>query len=64
MLKSCLEDGLTACPICGARMKEEAVYPHLDVHNESAASMLPARWIILPHCKKQTNAIQAITFSS
>lgn len=36
------EDGLTACPICGARMKEEAVYPHLDVHN-SASTKSPAR---------------------
>lgn len=39
-----LEDGLTACPICGARMKEEAVYPHLDVHNSSASTTFPARW--------------------
>lgn len=38
-----LEDGLTACPICGARMKEEAVYPHLDVHNNSASTTSPAR---------------------
>ncbi|KAL9063969.1 MAG: hypothetical protein Q9161_009176 [Pseudevernia consocians] len=37
------EDGLTACPICGARMKEEAVYPHLDVHNGSAFTKFPAR---------------------
>ncbi|KAF6229353.1 hypothetical protein HO133_007469 [Letharia lupina] len=37
------EDGLTACPICGARMKEEAVYPHLDVHNNSASTTSPAR---------------------
>ena len=37
------DDGLTACPICGARMKEEAVYPHLDVHNHSASTTSPAR---------------------
>lgn len=30
------EDGLIACPICGKRMKEEQVFPHLDVHNEPA----------------------------
>ncbi|EAW14522.1 E3 ubiquitin-protein ligase RAD18 [Aspergillus clavatus NRRL 1] len=24
------EDGLVACPICGRRMKNEAVFPHLD----------------------------------
>ncbi|KAK3059704.1 hypothetical protein LTS18_010232, partial [Coniosporium uncinatum] len=24
------EDGLVPCPVCGARMKEEAVYSHLD----------------------------------
>ena len=42
-LNKCTEDGLTACPICGARMKEEAVYSHLDVHNSSASKTLPAR---------------------
>lgn len=30
------DDGLTACPICGKRMKEAEVFPHLDVHNEPA----------------------------
>ncbi len=29
------EDGLSACPICSARMKEEAVFAHLDIHNGS-----------------------------
>ena len=38
-----LEDGLAACPICGARMKEETVFPHLDVHSSSASSSLPTR---------------------
>ena len=28
-----LDDGLTACPICNARMKEEAVFTHLDLHS-------------------------------
>lgn len=28
-----IDDGLIACPICNARMKEEAVFSHLDVHN-------------------------------
>jgi len=32
------DDGLTACPICNKRMKEEEVFPHLDVHNEPARS--------------------------
>lgn len=27
------EDGLTPCPICNQRMKEEEVFTHLDVHN-------------------------------
>ncbi|KAL8666344.1 MAG: hypothetical protein Q9202_001615 [Teloschistes flavicans] len=27
-------DGLAACPICSIRMKEEAVFLHLDTHNE------------------------------
>lgn len=30
------DDGLSACPICNKRMKEEEVFPHLDVHNEQA----------------------------
>ena len=28
------DDGLAACPICRARMKEEAVFTHLDIHNK------------------------------
>ncbi|KAL8769983.1 MAG: hypothetical protein Q9209_004230 [Squamulea sp. 1 TL-2023] len=28
------EAGSAACPICGERMKEEAVFLHLDTHNE------------------------------
>ena len=27
--------GLIACPICAKRMKEEEVFSHLDVHNET-----------------------------
>ncbi|KAL8972599.1 MAG: hypothetical protein Q9183_000457 [Haloplaca sp. 2 TL-2023] len=27
------DDGLAACPICSQRMKEEAVFLHLDTHN-------------------------------
>ncbi|KAL8997416.1 MAG: hypothetical protein Q9169_003279 [Polycauliona sp. 2 TL-2023] len=30
-----------ACPICGQRMKEEAVFLHLDTHNESDGASLP-----------------------
>lgn len=36
--KFCPDDGLTACPICNQRMKEEEVFPHLDVHNEPPRS--------------------------
>ncbi|KAL8787415.1 MAG: hypothetical protein Q9195_007790 [Heterodermia aff. obscurata] len=32
------DDGLTACPICGKRMKEAEVFPHLDVHNEPVST--------------------------
>ena len=46
--ESTIEDGLTACPICGTRMKEEAVYPHLDVHNDSASVTMSARWTSRP----------------
>ncbi|KXG52689.1 Zinc finger, RING-type [Penicillium griseofulvum] len=28
------EDGLVACPICFRKMKEEAVFPHLNVHQQ------------------------------
>ena len=31
------DDGLSACPICNERMKEEAVFSHLDIHNEPDA---------------------------
>ena len=41
------DDGLIACPICNLRMKEEAVFSHLDVHNapeaESRARTIPTR---------------------
>ncbi|KAL8723526.1 MAG: hypothetical protein Q9225_000161 [Loekoesia sp. 1 TL-2023] len=30
------DDGLAACPICAQRMKEEAVFLHLDTHNEAS----------------------------
>ncbi len=33
MLNLGLDDGLIPCPICSERMKEEAVFSHLDVHN-------------------------------
>ncbi|EKV16112.1 DNA repair protein (RadR), putative [Penicillium digitatum] len=28
------EDGLVACPICHRKMKEEAVFPHLNIHQQ------------------------------
>ncbi|KAJ5952761.1 Zinc finger RING-type [Penicillium vulpinum] len=28
------EDGLVACPICFRKMKEEAVFPHLSIHQQ------------------------------
>ena len=33
-----LDDGLMACPICDERMREEAVFSHLDVHNGKDAT--------------------------
>ncbi|KAL8782513.1 MAG: hypothetical protein Q9213_005316 [Squamulea squamosa] len=35
------EAGSAACPICGQRMKEEAVFLHLDTHNEPDEASLP-----------------------
>ncbi|KAJ5250037.1 hypothetical protein N7489_000447 [Penicillium chrysogenum] len=32
------EDGLVACPICFRKMKEEAVFPHLNVHQQEEDS--------------------------
>ena len=29
------DDRLSACPICGQQMKEEEVFPHLDIHNDT-----------------------------
>ncbi|KAJ5558436.1 Zinc finger RING-type [Penicillium sp. DV-2018c] len=39
------EDGLVACPICQRRMKEEAVFPHLSVHEqeEEPAAQTPTK---------------------
>ncbi|KAJ5990371.1 hypothetical protein N7522_010578 [Penicillium canescens] len=31
------EDGMVACPICSQKMKEEAVFTHLNVHTEEEA---------------------------
>ena len=43
-LISC-EDGLTSCPICGARMKEEEVFGHLDIHDDPKPAVEDsARW--------------------
>ena len=46
-LKIITDDGLIACPICNLRMKEEAVFSHLDVHNasdsEARARIIPTR---------------------
>ena len=35
------DDGLVPCPICNERMKEEAVFPHLSVHDEGAKPRKP-----------------------
>ncbi|KAJ5295660.1 hypothetical protein PENANT_c001G07714 [Penicillium antarcticum] len=36
------EDGMVACPICSQKMKEEAVFGHLNVHTEEAQPPKPA----------------------
>ncbi|KAJ5782504.1 Zinc finger RING-type [Penicillium paradoxum] len=33
------EDGLVSCPICYRKMKEEAVFPHLNVHQQEEAPL-------------------------
>ena len=39
-----MQDGeLAACPICGKRMKEEAVFLHLDIHEVTNQQTQPAR---------------------
>ncbi|KAJ5366403.1 DNA repair protein (RadR) [Penicillium brevicompactum] len=35
------DDGLVACPICNRKMKEEAVFPHLNVHQEGESPKKP-----------------------
>ncbi|KAL8840687.1 MAG: hypothetical protein Q9170_001205 [Blastenia crenularia] len=35
------DDGLAACPICGQKMKEEAVFLHLDTHNKPLSAEEP-----------------------
>ena len=42
-------DGLVPCPVCGKRMKEEAVYPHLDTCSGEAPTSLQ-----YPHTKPIT----------
>ena len=37
LLTDASDDGLSACPICGKRMKEEQVFPHLDIHNDTCS---------------------------
>ena len=49
------ENDLSACPICGLRMKEEAVFAHLDVHSESGppeAKGMPASRQTNPYFRK------------
>ncbi|CAG7937041.1 unnamed protein product [Penicillium nalgiovense] len=70
------EDGLVACPICFRKMKEEAVFPHLNVHQQEedspnktptkAASFgslkgAPQRGLNLP--SKQPERLPAINYS-
>lgn len=38
-----LDDGLVACPACSRRMKNEAVFPHLDACTGSAEQPKPQR---------------------
>ena len=47
-------DGLVPCPVCGKRMKEEAVYPHLDTCSGEAPSSLQ-----YPHTKPITTGLIA-----
>ncbi|KAJ5457928.1 hypothetical protein N7475_009316 [Penicillium sp. IBT 31633x] len=40
------EDGLVSCPICFRKMKEEAVFPHLNVHQQEEEP--PTRTVAKP----------------
>ncbi|CAG7958943.1 unnamed protein product [Penicillium nalgiovense] len=70
------EDGLVACPICFRKMKEEAVFPHLNVHQQEEDSPnktptktasfgslkgAPQRGLNLP--SKQPERLPAINYS-
>ncbi|KAJ6184031.1 hypothetical protein N7519_005332 [Penicillium mononematosum] len=70
------EDGLVACPICFRKMKEEAVFPHLNVHQQEEDSPkktptktatfgslkgAPPRGLNLP--SKQPERLPAINYS-
>ncbi|KAL8673897.1 MAG: hypothetical protein Q9168_001717 [Polycauliona sp. 1 TL-2023] len=44
-----------ACPICGQRMKEEAVFLHLDTHNEPDRSSSP-----IPRKSRRTPSVELI----
>ncbi len=48
-------DGLVACPVCGSRMKEEAVFLHLDQCNGEVRSSTPAK--DPPASRKQSTSL-------
>lgn len=48
-------DGLVACPMCGSRMKEEAVFPHLDQCSGELRASTPQR--DFPANRKQSTSV-------
>lgn len=47
------EDGLVPCPMCGKRMKEEAVFPHLDrCDDEQKKARQKQKYILHPLCRR------------
>ncbi|KAF2152560.1 DNA repair protein rad18 [Myriangium duriaei CBS 260.36] len=51
------DDGLVSCPMCSARMKEEAVFPHLDRCDGSKPKPKPVAKIV-PVAAQRTTAQQ------
>ena len=57
------QDGLVACPMCGTRMKEEAVFPHLDACTGDASSSQSAASQALLNAHSQPPHRQSLAYT-
>ena len=57
------QDGLVACPMCGTRMKEEAVFPHLDTCTGDAKNSQPTSSQALSNAHSQPPNRQSLAYT-